>query len=204
MDDSLAKHQKTEGVIELRLHDVNQLFNSMDPSPFTDKDLDDKAEAFIVEWAEDFPSDMPLRLLVHIERPVTDLSAPGQTAEAIHRYFSYRVERNRRKLRQFLKQGRLSLLVGLSFLVGCLLASDLIQHTWHGTAATIFAESLTIGGWVAMWRPLEIFLYDWWPIRRTGKVYQKLSEMDVQIQIHTDLEIPSPAVVAQVTAARSG
>ena len=23
-----------------------------------------------------------------------------------------------------------------------------------------------IGGWVALWRPLEIFLYDWWPIRR--------------------------------------
>jgi len=26
-------------------------------------------------------------------------------------------------------------------------------------------ESLLVGGAVAPWRPLEIFLYDWWPIR---------------------------------------
>lgn len=36
--------------ISVKLRDINQLFNSMDPSPFIEKDLDDKAEEFIVGW----------------------------------------------------------------------------------------------------------------------------------------------------------
>jgi hypothetical protein len=50
-------------------------------------------------------------------------------------------------------------------------------ETW----ATISRESLTIGGWVAMWRPMEIYLYDWWPLRRRTLVYRKLSRMPVEI-----------------------
>jgi len=38
-----------------------------------------------------------------------------------------------------------------------------------------------IGGWVALWRPLEIFLYDWWPIRAEAKLHDRLSESDVRL-----------------------
>jgi len=48
--------------------------------------------------------------------------------------------------------------------------------------ATVFRESLTIGGWVAMWRPMEIFLYDWWPLRRMGQLLEKLSHMHVEVR----------------------
>ena len=34
--------------IQLRLRELAQLFNSMDPSPFLDRDLDADAEEFIV------------------------------------------------------------------------------------------------------------------------------------------------------------
>jgi len=46
-------------------------------------------------------------------------------------------------------------------------------------------ESLTIAGWVAMWRPMQIYLYDWWPVRRRGKLYQKLSRMHVDVRKKT-------------------
>jgi hypothetical protein len=45
----------------------------------------------------------------------------------------------------------------------------------------LFRESLLIGGWVAMWRPLELFLYDWWPIRAEARLYDRLSDMPVGI-----------------------
>ncbi len=38
-----------------------------------------------------------------------------------------------------------------------------------------------IGGWVAMWRPLEIFLYDWWPIRAEARLFDRLSAMPVRL-----------------------
>jgi hypothetical protein len=48
--------------------------------------------------------------------------------------------------------------------------------------ATIARESLTIVGWVAMWRPLQIFLYDWWPLGRRIRVYKALQQAHVRVQ----------------------
>jgi len=52
--------------IRLKLHDLGQLFNSMDPSPFIEKDLDDDAAEFIVSWAQEFSSDAQIRLHVYL------------------------------------------------------------------------------------------------------------------------------------------
>ena len=41
-------------------------------------------------------------------------------------------------------------------------------------------ESFLILGWVANWRPLEIFLYDWWPIARRRDLYRRLSNAVVE------------------------
>ena len=50
----------------------------------------------------------------------------------------------------------------------------------------VLRESLVIGGWVAMWRPMEIFLYDWWPIRANARLADRLSAMSVRISYRTD------------------
>ena len=77
--------------IKLRLRDIDQLFNSMDPSPFIEKDLDDKAEEFIVGWAREFPRDAPLKLHVQLERwPAQD---PTELIrEAVQNHFAHRAE----------------------------------------------------------------------------------------------------------------
>ncbi len=60
----------------------------------------------------------------------------------------------------------------------------------------IIKESFVIGGWVALWRPLEIFLYDWWPIRAEARLLDRLSEMDVRV---LDAPVAGPGV-REVTA----
>jgi hypothetical protein len=45
---------------------------------------------------------------------------------------------------------------------------------------SLIEDSLVIGSWVALWRPLEIFLYDWWPIRAKAKLFDRLSVMQVR------------------------
>jgi hypothetical protein len=80
-----------------------------------------------------------------------------------------------------MRRGRASLLIGLLFLATCLFTTKLLLGDLGGTWARIVRESLTIAGWVAMWRPMEIYLYDWWPLRRQGRLYLKLSQIPVQI-----------------------
>jgi hypothetical protein len=52
------------------------------------------------------------------------------------------------------------------------------QDTWHG----MVRQGLAIIGWVAMWRPLEIYLYRWWPVLRLERVYRNLSAMTVDVK----------------------
>jgi len=33
-----------------------------------------------------------------------------------------------------------------------------------------------------MWRPMQIYLYDWWPVRRRRRIYEKLSHMPVEVE----------------------
>ena len=41
------------GVIEVRIHELVQLFNTLDPSPVHDRDLDNDGEDCIVGWARE-------------------------------------------------------------------------------------------------------------------------------------------------------
>ena len=81
-----------------------------------------------------------------------------------------------------MKEGRQSLTIGLVFLLACLAVSNAITDRATGTFPSLTRESFTIAGWVAMWRPMQIYLYDWWPLRRRGLVYEKLSRMRVEVR----------------------
>jgi len=48
-------------------------------------------------------------------------------------------------------------------------------------ASQIFAEGLTIIGWVALWEPVSELLYDWWPQSRKITLYRNLSTILVDI-----------------------
>jgi hypothetical protein len=171
--------------IELKLREVGQLFNSLDPSPFKEKDLDQDAEEFIVEWARELRPGRGgrLRLIIHLEKALPAGQSSGSVQEAIRHYFAYRASINRLALRQLLHQGRTSLVIGVSFLTACLLLAQLVgRHAPEGAFRQIVREGLTIGGWVAMWRPMEIYLYDWWPLRRRGTLLGRLSAIDVEVR----------------------
>ena len=170
------------GVIEVRVAELRQLFNSIDPSPFRERDLDPRAEAFIVDWARELPHDAPLALLVHLERACGPADEAAMLADAIHEYFAQRALGSRRQLRELFRRGRISLAIAVVFLAVALAASDLIGSISERRFAAVFREGLLIGGWVAMWRPLEVFLYDWWPIRAEARLSERLSTMPVSIE----------------------
>lgn len=168
--------------IEVRVSELRKLFNEIDPSPFHAKDLDAKAEDFIVGWARDLPGNAPLALIVHVDR-IDDIDEGREVlSRAIREYFSQRALAVRQELRQLFRVGRTSLLIGLACLATAVASRHvLLRLLSERPLGHIAAESLLIGGWVAMWRPLEIFLYDWWPLRAKGTLYDRLAAMPVRI-----------------------
>jgi hypothetical protein len=168
--------------IELNLRELGQLFNTMDPAPFPEKDLDGDAEEFILGWCGEFPLDEPVSLVVHLaEFPANENPQPV-AEQGVHHYFAYRARMNQMELRRLFKEGQFSLFIGLLFLSACLVAGHAIGGGDGGDFRAIARESLTIAGWVAMWRPMQIYLHDWWPLRHRGKLYRKLARMHVEVR----------------------
>lgn len=168
--------------IEVRLRELPQLFNSMDPSPFVDQDLDASAEEFIVSWARELAHEGDLELIIHLStRPEADRGAGAEAA--VQHYFASRAELKLRELRQLLRRGRVSMAIGLVFLAVCFGLGEAVQQVSQRPWAEFIELGLHIAGWVAMWRPLEIFLYDWWPVRNDQRLLARLARMRVRLEV---------------------
>jgi hypothetical protein len=171
-----------EADIEIRINRLQQLFNSLDPSPFRERDLDRNAEEYILGSAEELPLEKALRLVIYLPADQCPAADPTDLGKAIHHYFAYQETETRRRLRLLFRDGRIALIIGLAFLFVCIVLREVAFSFGTGTVSEIVAESMLIVGWVAMWHPLEIFLYEWWPIRRRRRVYGKLSTIPVVIR----------------------
>lgn len=181
-DEDRSPKSDPETTIEVNLNRLAQLFNSLDPSPFHERDLDQDAEDYIVGSAEEAPRQDAVRLVIHLpadQLPETDVP---DLATAIHHYFAYREGHERRRLRRLFRDGRIALMIGFGFLLSCMLLRELAFSLGHRAISDIIGEGMLIIGWVAMWRPLEIFLYEWVPIRRRCRILAKLSSAPVTIQ----------------------
>jgi hypothetical protein len=170
-----------QDVIELRVDDIAQLFNTLDPFPFRDRDLDREAEEYIVGWARELPSDRSIKLVIHFPQTESQMQAARELSQAIGRYFSERAGVIQRDLNELFRVGRRSLGIGVSILIVCLVSAHfaggyLIETPFR----RLVEESFLILGWVANWRPLEIFLYDWWPIARLRDLYGRLAAATIE------------------------
>lgn len=173
---------KNCALIEVHVGDLKQLFNSLDPTPFRERDLDPRAEEFIAGWASELHADVPLALIVHVDRQAATPAEVAILKDAIREFFKQRAVVTRRRLRQLFRVGRTSLMIGVAALALSIALGDLLANMLSGTNfGGVIRESLLIGGWVAMWRPLEVFLYDWWPIRAEARMFDRLSDMRVRV-----------------------
>jgi hypothetical protein len=182
-------HRKTStpAVIQLRLRELNQLFNLMDPSPFVEKDLEADAEAFIEEWALEFPVSRPITLVVHVDQASTAVTGdedPRQFVEtAVRNFFLGKARTAQREMRHLLQTGQISLLIGFCFMVLCLTLSKLIAKNLPDSMTAVwFREGLAVGCWVAMWKPIDIYLYGWWPLLRRLRIFRKMSRLRVELK----------------------
>jgi hypothetical protein len=169
-------------VLRLYLADTRQLFNSMDPAPFQERDLDPAAETYIVDWARETRRDAPLGLVLHLGDRAPGTAEAAVVRESLHEFFRRRALGSRRRLRRLFRAGRVSLAIAFVFLTSVTVVGEVLAGLFAGERSRFLIEnSLMIGSWVALWRPLEIFLYDWWPIRAEARLYDRLSAMDVRV-----------------------
>jgi len=169
--------------IALRSATIGHLFSSFDPSPFRQKDLDTGVEEFITGWVRELPPGEGFEIVVHL--PESEVAKPDAAGvpEAFAHYFTDRAIHAEQELRELFRIGRRFLSIGIVVLIGCLIASQIAAALIpNKVAARVLEESLIIVGWVANWKPIEIYLYDWIPIRRRINLYRRMAAAPVRVR----------------------
>lgn len=169
-------------LLKLRLSGFPQLFSSLDPAPFHERELDSEAASYIFEWASEAPARQPLALQLVLDAGHVDPAEAAAVPDAVHDFFRRRAAARRKEVRKLLRIGRISLWVAIAFI---LIASAVAQWLGNvlptGRHATLVQESIIVACWVAMWRPAGIFLYDWWPLIADARLYDRLGQMAVSV-----------------------
>lgn len=183
-----ARYRVEDGrsCIELKLRHAGQLFDGRDPAPFRERDLDDDAVEYLLAAAQDIPWKEPLTIVVTISEASAPRLAPDAIAEAVAGHFHYELQRIERRLREHVRRGQMFLGVGLAVLVVFLTLAELTVALPAGPPREILREGLVITGWVAMWRPLEVLLYDWWPMVDERRLITRLLDALVVIRYDAD------------------
>jgi len=170
-------------LIELRVDNLAQLFHTLDPFPFRERDLDREAEEFIVGWARELAADRTIGIVIHVPEAEAQTRAARELKQAFRRYFSDHAGATQREIKELFRIGRRSLGIGVSILVVCLLSAHFAGgYLADSPFRRLVEESFLILGWVANWRPLEIFLYDWWPLARKRDLYRRLAGATVDLK----------------------
>jgi len=169
--------------VNVRVKRLGQLFNSFDPSPFWDRDLDREAAEFVETEFRDRPRDQTWILDV----TTGDIGAYGEqdVQEAVRRYYQRSEESLRQRTRERHRINRLMLALGVGVFLACMIGRELLD-TLSGRVPSVLGEGLVVLAWIALWLPTEHFVYDIVPLLRERRFFGKLA----QLRVHVRLEPP--------------
>lgn len=185
--DAVPGPDTEDGTIKLRLDALSQLFQAFDPAPTHRRRLAPEVSGYIVESAEALAIGVDFRLVFHLPAAEADAMPASVLTEAVHAHFRAQAELERGRKHELFRSGRQALAIGAAVLAICLFASWLLESAGHDSAVFHLAqESFVILGWVIVWRPAEIFLYDWMPIRKQRKLFKRLARAQVVIAPYSD------------------
>lgn len=170
------------GTIELRVSDFSQLLQ-LNPPPLGDGSLTAESENYILRKAKRLPAHQPIRIQIDAPPDATNPDSLSDVAGAITSHFKVRAYEESQDVRELFRYGRKALLIGFVTLSTCLFMAWYFSYNLTTSPITrLMQESFIILGWVSMWRPIEIFLYDWLPLYRRRKLCLRLADAKVTVE----------------------
>jgi hypothetical protein len=161
---------------------LGQLFNSLDPSPFWERDLDRDAGQFIEDEFSDKPRDRTWVLEVSTEEDQNFNTKDVQSA--VTTYYERMLASASKQIRDKLWIGQWALLVGVVVFLACMLLRELLVERLGSGPPRLLDEGLIVLAWVAIWIPVEQLFYDLAPLLRARRLYRRLTHVRVHVR-HT-------------------
>jgi hypothetical protein len=186
-----------EPCIDIRVASIEQLFDNRDPAPFRERDLDPDLVEYLLAAGDDLGPQPAFRMVFWLVRPCQ----PGEIEAAFRAHFEYELDRLERKRRRQRRTGQVALLLGIGLIVALLSLAQLVTRVIAGPIGVALHEGLVISSWVVLWRPVEILIYDWIPVRRERRGMRRLMTAPIDVRDGSGPDV-KPAVRHAVSSMR--
>jgi len=173
--------------VSVHVRELGKLFNSLDPAPFWDRDLDRAAAEFIEDEFRDKQSAEIWHLHVHVHEGDTSST---DLQRAIESYYGRMANSARLALREHLRLGQLALVGGLTIFLLSMGARGILGRVL-GHLPVLLDEGLIILAWLALWRPAEALIYGWIPFYRNRRLFERLAGIKVFVRLSSSSGTPS-------------
>lgn len=179
-----SRYKQTNGQhwIEVRVKNAQQLFDARDPAPFRERDLDDDFVDYIVAAIREL-SGSKLRIVIYIEDSDLKELTLDSIKEAIEADIEYRIDLLNAELNTYFKRVPIVFITSLIALFVCLGISQSIDTTTTHNLNSVVKEGLVIFGWVSVWKPIELLLFDWYPIFEKRRIFLKFKKSEIKIHL---------------------
>lgn len=185
MDQPNSRFQILDGktLVEVRIAEPMQLFDARDPAPFRARDLDEDFEEYIISSVKELHRQTEFEIHILIGKPSTESNLSQEIIEeSIRSHFAYREDQKTLDLRTFLKRAQLYFGIGLLVLVFCIsLAHWLTSLGTPSPALAIVREGIIIFGWVSLWKPIELILFDWIPLYEALCILRRIRRCKIRV-----------------------
>ncbi len=166
--------------VDVRVKAASNVFAPRDPAPLVERDRDSEITEYIVASAEELPVKIPVTLVFWLAEPSS--VDPRDLAAGITRHFTFDRLRASRAVRVSRRQARWMLVLGSLTLLFFLALGELTLSREDHPFGKVVNTGFTILGWVAMWRPLEALLYDWWRLLQRRRLSERLARAPVEVR----------------------
>ena len=173
--------------ISLVLRHSNQLFENDLPLPAEHVALSQPVLDFLEDSIEanrdcsvfDLKIYMPQKDWASFEPRLVD-----NIAATFDRYFNRHIQKQRHRLSDHFRQARKMFVLGFAFMMLCMLVRTFWVPEDSSTLMSSIREGLLVIGWVAMWKPVEELIFNWWPIKDELRLWESFRRLRASIILY--------------------
>ncbi len=179
-----------EALFDIELEDLSHLVVAPEQNPYSERPMEYLGQSAIARMKSmhrpsAFRHHMSYRLLLRMPREQITSDTPSQARALISKYGAKMIEDNNSRIRQIQARGRRQLPYALTILFVCIALGvafglELFLEMAPITALAI-SEGFYIVGWIALWRPMDVLLFDPMEVRTENKLLRHLMEMRIDV-----------------------
>lgn len=175
-------HGKTHEV-RVDLASLRELFQAAEFDPLSGRPYADSGLDRILNQVRPGPRG-PIHATIVLPGRERSVDVEARTRAALQNYCDVRIEQKQNDKASLRHEGFATLWRGVLFLALCLFASRLLGDPkyLHHVIARFLDEGFIIAGWVALWYPLDVLLYEHWPLTREQRLYGQLRGMTMKFE----------------------